>query len=125
MPQKTPVFADLDQAKAFAAEQTAANPRARTVYKLEFAGKDGSLKEVYLVAQSVPRAQNHAFGVLRDEFEVKLGVAERKAGGFRQKTPEEMVRSLSPEEIERVKGILAEMSGGEKPARRKKGEQSA
>lgn len=118
MAEKTPIFDDLETAKGYAAEQTAKNPRARSVYRLEFV-KDGTTITKFLVAQSVPRAQNHAFGVLRDTFGVKLGVAERKMGGFVQKTPEEMVRSLSPEEIDRVKAMLEQMQGATPPKGRK------
>lgn len=114
MAEKTPTFVDLEVAKKFAAEQTAANPRARQVYRLEYT-KDGQTVTKFIVAQSVPRAQNHAFAELRDAFGIKLGVAERKAGGFQPKSLEETVRSLSPEEIDRVKQMLAAMQPAQEP----------
>lgn len=120
MAQKTPVFTNLDEAKAFAAEQSAKNPRARSVYRLEVPSIDGREPIVtFVVAQSVPRAQNHAFAVLRDQFGISLGVAERTARA-KPKSLEEQVRSLSPEEIERVKAMLNELSPEEKASRKRK-----
>jgi len=50
------VFTDVAAAEALAAEQTKINPRKRAVYTASTEGQP----EVYVVAQSLGRARNHA-----------------------------------------------------------------
>lgn len=115
--EKTPTFADVEAAKAFAKQENESGKysRAREVYSLAFM-KGNEKKTVYLVAQTLIRAHSHSVRVLRDELGVELRLADKAPRAPRLPvTAEEVVKTLSAEEIERVKKLLGDMAQQSQP----------